>query len=89
MSCDHEIILENVFFSYDRLNILENVNLVVDKGEFASIVGPNGGGKTTLLKLVLGLLKPDRGNILICGKPPEKGRHASAVDIVKGKPVLF
>jgi hypothetical protein len=30
MSCDHEIILENVFFSYDRLNILENVNLVVD-----------------------------------------------------------
>ncbi len=74
MPCDHKIILKNVFFSYDRINILENVNLVVDKGEFASIVGPNGGGKTTLLKLVLGLLKPDRGSIMVCGRTPEKAR---------------
>ena len=69
-----DVQLKNVFFSYNGAPILENVNLEIKYGAFAAIVGPNGGGKTTLLKLLLGLLKPDKGKILILGKSPEKSR---------------
>lgn len=71
----HEIILKSVSFAYKHRNILEEVNLKIKKGEFASIVGPNGGGKTTLLKLMLGLIKPDKGQIQIFGQPPGKSRY--------------
>ena len=62
---NYEIILENICFAYKQRNILENVNLEIQKGEFASIVGPNGGGKTTLLKLLLGFYAPTRGEIKV------------------------
>lgn len=75
METEHDIILENVSFAYKQGKILEDVTLFIHPGEFASIVGPNGGGKTTLLKLILGLLKPDRGQIRIFGKPPEQARQ--------------
>ncbi|MBU8910401.1 MAG: ABC transporter ATP-binding protein [Desulfobacterales bacterium] len=75
MHNDHEITLKNISFAYKQRNVLENVDLVIKKGEFASIVGPNGGGKTTLLKLILGLIKPDKGVIRIFGKPPDKVRQ--------------
>ncbi|NOX35504.1 MAG: ABC transporter ATP-binding protein [Deltaproteobacteria bacterium] len=75
MHNSHEIILAKVSFAYKQRRILKDVDLVVKKGEFASIVGPNGGGKTTLLKLILGLIKPDKGKILIFGKAPDKARH--------------
>ena len=70
-----EIILKDIAFAYKQRNILESVNLEICKGEFASIVGPNGGGKTTLLKLILGLIKPDSGTIRIFGKEPHEMRH--------------
>ncbi|MBT3177545.1 MAG: ABC transporter ATP-binding protein [Desulfobacula sp.] len=72
---DNTIQLNNINFSYKNRNILENVDLLIEKGEFASIVGPNGGGKTTLIKLILGLLKPDKGNIRVFGKSPKKARQ--------------
>ncbi|MCK5350109.1 MAG: ATP-binding cassette domain-containing protein, partial [Desulfobacula sp.] len=75
MQNDHQIILNNISFAYKQRNVLENVDLVIKKGEFASIVGPNGGGKTTLLKLILGLIKPDKGVIRIFGKSPDKVRQ--------------
>ena len=53
---------------------LERVNLTVQTGEFLGLVGPNGGGKTTLLKLVLGLLLPDTGTVRVFGEPPVKAR---------------
>jgi zinc transport system ATP-binding protein len=68
------VILNHVYFSYNKKYVLENVNLRVKHGEFASIVGPNGGGKTTLLKLILGLIKPDSGEITVLGNTPEKSR---------------
>jgi zinc transport system ATP-binding protein len=70
-----QIELKDVCFAYKQRDILEDVNLVVEEGEFASIVGPNGGGKTTLLKLILGLIRPDRGEIRIFGKSPDQIRH--------------
>lgn len=66
------ITVENMNFSYNGGPVLENVSLSVAEREFMALIGPNGGGKTTLVKLLLGLLKPDSGTIRIYGKPPEK-----------------
>jgi zinc transport system ATP-binding protein len=67
--------IENLNFSYELNNlVLKDVSLTIAKGQSACIVGPNGGGKSTLLKLMLGLLKPDSGKIEICGQTPEEAR---------------
>lgn len=59
-------------FSYNGKPVLEDVNLTIRKGDFTAVIGPNGGGKTTLLKLMLGILKPDRGTVQVDGKTPQK-----------------
>ena len=67
--------LENVDFGYAPGELtLENVNLTVRRGESGCIVGPNGGGKSTLLKLLLGLIEPRRGRVRLFGLPPAEGR---------------
>jgi zinc transport system ATP-binding protein len=68
------IALEGVTFSYDGSPVLEDVHVEVDREDFACIVGPNGGGKTTLLKLVLGLLQPARGKVRVFGVAPAEAR---------------
>jgi zinc transport system ATP-binding protein len=55
--------------------VLTDVNLRVEKGAFLAMIGPNGGGKTTLLKLMLGLLSPDTGSVRVFGKPPREVSH--------------
>jgi zinc transport system ATP-binding protein len=55
--------LRDVVFAYDREPILDHVSLEVGRGDFLAIVGPNGGGKTTLLKVLLGLLRPQSGRV--------------------------
>ena len=63
--------INDLTFSYDKINpVLEAVNLDIRENEIVTVTGPNGGGKTTLLRLVLGLLQPDRGSIRIEGKSP-------------------
>jgi ATP-binding cassette subfamily B protein RaxB len=47
--------------------VLENISFVIEPGEFVTITGPSGGGKTTLIKIMLGLLEPTRGEVLIDG----------------------
>ena len=54
--------------------VLENINLELDPADFLGLIGPNGGGKSTLLKVMLGLIKPDRGEIRIFGLRPEAAR---------------
>jgi len=61
-------------FSYGGPPVLEDATFTVEEGDFASIVGPNGGGKTTLIKLILGLLQPTGGSILVNGKTPAAAR---------------
>lgn len=65
------IVLEDVSFGYDKTLVLENVNLAIKNHELVGIFGPNGGGKTTLLKLLMGFLKPTRGTIQISGTSPK------------------
>ncbi|HOO37042.1 MAG TPA: metal ABC transporter ATP-binding protein [Deltaproteobacteria bacterium] len=66
--------LENVWFSYNGSPVLEDVNLLVNERDFLSIVGPNAGGKTTILRLILGLIKPTRGSVKVFGDSPVKAR---------------
>ena len=64
--------IENVSFAYNGDAVLEEVNLAIQPGEFMAMIGPNGGGKTTLLRLMLGLLKPDTGDIRVFGRSARK-----------------
>jgi ATP-binding cassette subfamily B protein RaxB len=63
--------LRNVFFQYAETEpfVLQDLSLTIEPGEFVTIVGPSGGGKTTLIKIMLGLLEPTGGEILIDGIP--------------------
>lgn len=55
-------------FQYERLTVLEGISFAIGAGEYTGIIGPNGGGKTTLIRLLLGLLKPTSGEISLFGK---------------------
>jgi zinc transport system ATP-binding protein len=67
--------VEHVFYSYEGADVLTDVTFSLERGDFLGIIGPNGGGKTTLLKLLLGILKPDRGKIRILGQDPHDTGH--------------
>jgi len=68
MSINNNIIdISQVSFGYGNNLILDNISLTIKKGSYVGIIGPNGGGKTTLLKILLGLLKPQQGTIKIQG----------------------
>jgi len=66
--------LDDVWVHYDGVPVLEGINLSVEPHDFLGIIGPNGGGKTTLLKVILGLIKPSHGKVSVLGQTPEKGR---------------
>jgi len=74
MNTTHPIHIKNMAFSYGRIPVLEQASLAIKEREFVCIVGPNGGGKTTLLKLLLGLLEPQTGTVSVFGKAPAAGR---------------
>lgn len=60
--------LVNIEKSFENEKVLGGINLEVDKGESIGIAGPNGCGKTTLLKIIYGILKPDKGEVKVMGK---------------------
>ena len=67
--CKPIIELRGVSMQWEGKNILSDVNLTVNRGDFLAITGPNGGGKTTLLRIMLRLLRPSAGDI------PQFGRR--------------
>jgi zinc transport system ATP-binding protein len=71
---DEIIRLEDVWIYCDSIPILEAVSLSIKRDDFMGIIGPNGGGKTTLLKAILGLVKPNRGRVFVLGNSPERMR---------------
>jgi zinc transport system ATP-binding protein len=64
--------VRDLWFSFNGQPILKEVNLTINSGCFLAVIGPNGGGKTTLLKLMLGLLEPDRGTVRVLGVTPRE-----------------
>jgi zinc transport system ATP-binding protein len=75
MNPEEVVNLRDIWVHYDGIPILEGVSLSVEKGDFLGIIGPNGGGKTTLLKVILGLVSPSRGVVSVLGQMPERSRH--------------
>jgi zinc transport system ATP-binding protein len=69
------VAISGLSFSYGDALVLEGVALTVAQGEFLGLVGPNAGGKSTLLKLILGLLEPQAGQVRILGRPPAEARR--------------
>jgi zinc transport system ATP-binding protein len=72
---DSIVEIKDVWFAYNGQTVLEDVSLDIRQGDFIAMIGPNGGGKTTLLKLMLGLLKPGSGSIRVLGGSTEKASH--------------
>ncbi len=66
--------LEDVSAGYEGDPVLENVNLRVDAQDYVALIGPNGGGKTTIIRVILGLLRPFSGQVKVMGLAPKEGR---------------
>ncbi|MGH4117625.1 metal ABC transporter ATP-binding protein [Clostridium sp.] len=67
--------IKNLSMDYENLNALKDVNLTIKDKEFVAILGPNGGGKSTLLKVILGLIKPTSGQVKVYGENPHNKRN--------------
>ena len=74
--------LADISFRYGATPVLEHINLAVHKGEYVGLIGPNGGGKTTLLKIMLGLLKPHHGQVHLFGQPVHRFKEWPRVGYV-------
>lgn len=96
--------LKNVSFSFPDAEVLEDVSFTLNDGEYIGILGPNGGGKTTFLRIVLGLLKPQTGSVKVDDKNisyisqttnmndsnfPATVQEVVALGLVKNKPSIF
>jgi len=72
---DWAIEVRNLSFAYDgKHRVLRDADFAIEHGQVIAIIGPNGGGKTTLLKLLLGLLEPSQGSLRVLGKTPVQAR---------------
>lgn len=72
MTKNNCIEVRDVSMSFNGVTILENITFSVEEGEYLGIIGPNGGGKTTLFKIILGLLSPTGGEVRIYGEPVQR-----------------
>lgn len=75
MSAGPALVARDLSVSLGARRVLEGISLAVRRGEFVCLVGPNGGGKTTFLRVVLGLLAPEAGSMEVLDGPPEKVRR--------------
>lgn len=75
MSTNGQVVqIRNLSFRYGRHLVLEGIDLDIGKSDFLGLVGPNGGGKTSLVKLILGMQKPLSGTIEVLGQTPKRAR---------------
>jgi zinc transport system ATP-binding protein len=68
------IAINNLWAGYEADTILEDISFEMFQDDYVGLIGPNGGGKTSLIRVILGLLKPDRGSITVMGQDPVRGR---------------
>ena len=83
------ISINGLTYSYEKENVLEDINLTIQKGSFIGIVGPNGSGKSTMLKLVLGLLKMQKGEIKLFGQDITRFKDRQMIGFVSQKANSF
>ncbi len=91
MSVNNETIIEvsDVSFRFEAQPVLEHISFSIHRGDYVGIVGPNGGGKTTLLRIMLGLLKPDTGQVKFFGTDVSRYREWNRIGYVPQKAIQF
>ena len=68
--------VKHIYYSYNKkTDVLSDISFIVNEKDFIGLIGPNGGGKSTLLKIILGLLNPDKGTIHVFNKKPKYARN--------------
>lgn len=77
----NSIEFKNISFTYSKETVLDNVSLEIKSGQYVSLIGPNGSGKSTIAKLIIGLLRPSKGEILVNGTLLSK----ESIDMVRQK----
>lgn len=83
------VTLQDIYFKYEKKTILNKINLTIQEGSYTGLIGPNGGGKTTLIKLILGLLKPNDGDISILNEPLSNFKNWNQIGFVSQKSNAF
>lgn len=83
------VTMRNVDYAYEDKAVLTKINFDIPQGAFMGLVGPNGGGKTTLIKLILGILKPDHGSISLFNEPIGKFKAWNHIGFVSQKSNSF
>lgn len=81
--------MKNIHYQYDKKDTLDHIHFRLEKGSFTGLVGPNGGGKTTFIKLVLGLLKPVSGIIELFGQPVQQFHEWNRIGFVSQQANAF
>lgn len=81
--------LKNVSFQYDYTQVLSNISLKVEQGDFLALLAPNGSGKSTMLKLILGLMRPTSGQIELFGQPANTFKKRELIGYVSQKSNSF
>lgn len=89
MTTEPLITMKDITFTYEQRLILNKVNFAIPRGAFMGLIGPNGGGKTTLIKLILGLLRPDAGQIRIFNQPIQQFKKWNKISFVSQKSNAF
>ncbi len=84
---DVAIDIRDLSVTLNGTTVLKDVNLMIPKGTFLGLIGPNGGGKTTLLKCILGLIKPVKGKLTVLGHPPAHVKPKGAIGYVPQNPI--
>ena len=89
MSHQSAISARHLHFAYNDHDVLSNVSVDVQQGEYIGVIGPNGGGKTTFIKLVLGLLQPSKGSLSVHGASPKDARKHGRIGYVPQRATQF
>ena len=79
--------VENVSLSYDKRQILDNINFDLNPGEIIGLLGPNGAGKSTLFHIIIGLIKPNFGKIII--ETQTQQNIQSIIELINSKLAMF
>lgn len=74
--------VNNLYFAYPTTAVLQDINLTIADGERVALIGPNGAGKTTLFHVVTGIVKPNKGTVLLYDRPVTPGRFHPEVGLV-------